>query len=87
MTIRTTQAIVHFSTPFRLPGFDAVQPAGDYRVDHDEEIVEGQTLIAWRRLGAFIHLPAIGKPSLRQQMVPVTADELHAALEQDRARP
>lgn len=30
MTSRTTQTVVHFSSAFRLPGFEASQPAGDY---------------------------------------------------------
>ena len=37
MTTRTTQTIVRFSSAFLLPGFDAPQPAGEYRVDQDEE--------------------------------------------------
>ena len=45
---------------FLLPGFDAPQPAGDYRVDQDEELIEAFSRLAWRRVGAFIHLPAIG---------------------------
>ena len=31
---------------FRLPGFDEPQPAGDYRVDHDEEAIEGISRLA-----------------------------------------
>ena len=57
MASRTTQTVVHFSSAFRLPGFDEPQPAGDYRVDHDEESIEGISRLAWRRVGAFIHLP------------------------------
>ncbi|MUT27341.1 MULTISPECIES: hypothetical protein [Mesorhizobium] len=79
MTSRTTQTVVHFSAPFRLPDFDTVQPAGDYRVDHDEEAIEG----AWRRVGAFIHLPAIGMRGPTQQMVPINPANLDAALEKD----
>lgn len=33
MASRITQTVVHFSSAFRLPGFDAPQPAGDYRVE------------------------------------------------------
>jgi hypothetical protein len=57
MTSRTTQTVVHFSSDFRLPGFDAPQPAGDYRVDHDEELVESTSRLAWRRVGAFVRSP------------------------------
>ena len=41
MTTRTTQTIVRFSSAFLLPGFDAPQPAGEYRVDQDEESIDG----------------------------------------------
>jgi hypothetical protein len=78
-----TQTVVHFSSAFRLPGFDAPQPAGDYRVDNDEELVEGISRFAWRRIGAFIHLPAIATHASTQQMVPINPADLEAALAKD----
>jgi hypothetical protein len=84
MASRTTQTIVHFSAPFRLPDFDTVQPAGDYHVDHDEEAIEGASWLGWRRVGAFIHLPAIGMRGPTQQMVPINPADLDAALEKDK---
>ena len=83
MPNRTTQTVVRFSATFMLPGFDGPQPAGDYRVDHDEESLEGVSRLAWRRVGAFIHLPSIALKSSRQQMVPVLPADLDAALEKD----
>ncbi|HEY0121693.1 MAG TPA: hypothetical protein VGC14_08020 [Rhizobium sp.] len=83
MTNRTTQTVVRFSFPFLLPGFDAPQPAGEYRVDHDEEAIEGISRLAWRRVGAFIHLPAIAMPGSRQQMVPINPADLEIALKKD----
>jgi hypothetical protein len=83
MTSRTTQTVVHFSSDFRLPGFDAPQPAGDYRVDHDEELIEGASRFAWRRIGAFMHLPAIATRASTQQMVPINPADLEAALSKD----
>jgi hypothetical protein len=84
MASRTTQTVVHFSAPFRLPDFDTLQPAGDYRVDHDEEAIEGAFWLAWRRVGAFIHLPGIGMHGPTQQMVPINPADLDAALEKDK---
>ncbi len=84
MTTRTTQTVARFSSPFQLPGFDAPQPAGEYRVDQDEEAIEGISRLAWRRVGAFIHLPAIAEKGLTQQMVPINPADLDAALEKDR---
>jgi hypothetical protein len=84
MTCRTKQTVVHFSSAFRLPGFDEKQPPGEYRVDYDEEVIDGLSRLAWRRVGAFIHLPAIGMTGSAQQMVPIDPSDLDAALEQDR---
>lgn len=84
MTTRTTQTTVRFSSAVLLPGLDEALPAGDYLVDHDEEVIEDLSRIAWRRTGAFIHVPAIGSRSLTRQMLPITPADLDAALEKDR---
>lgn len=84
MPTRTTRSVVHFSSPFMLRGFDAPQPAGDYRVEADEEQIEGVSMIAYRRVATFIHLPAIAAASLTAQMVPVDPADLEKALAKDR---
>lgn len=83
MTTRTTQTLIHFSSPFMLPGLDRPLPAGDYIVDQDEELIEGIYLVAWRRTGSFIHLPAIGQVASTEQLVAVKPAELDAALLKD----
>jgi hypothetical protein len=83
MTTRTTQTVVCFSSPFLLPGFDSPQPPGDYRVDQDEELIEVVSRLAWRRVAAFIHLPAISRQVPTQQMVPINPADLDATLEKD----
>ena len=85
MPTRTTSTIARFSSPFLLPGFDTPQPAGEYRVEHDEEMIEVSSRLAWRRVGAFIHLPAVGLQASTRQMVPVVPADLEAALEKDAA--
>jgi len=77
--MRTKQTLVRFSAPFMLPGFDAAQPAGDYRVDHDEELLEVSSRLVWRRMATFIHLPEIARQVPTQQMVPVNPADLDAA--------
>jgi hypothetical protein len=84
MANRTTQTVVSFVSPFLLPGFDEPQPAGDYRVDHDEETIEGVSWLAWQRTGSFIHLPGIGVQRATHQMMRVDPADLDAALEKDR---
>lgn len=82
VTSRTKHTVVRFASAFSLPGFDAPQPAGDYRVDHDEELLEGASHLGWRRIAAFIHLPAIAAGPARQ-MVPIGLPDLEAIVEKD----
>lgn len=84
MTNRTTHTVVQFKSAFVLPGFDKPQPAGDYAVDNDEELIDAASRLVWRRTSTFIHLPAISAPASKQQMVPVDPADLDAALEHDR---
>lgn len=83
MTNRTKETTVHFTRAFEIPGFDRPQPAGEYRVDHDEERIEGVSRHAWRRVGTFIHLPAIASTASTRQMVPINPTDLNTALEKD----
>lgn len=83
MTTRTTQTVARFNAPFVLPGFDLPQPAGEYRIEHDEELIEVSTRLAWRRVGAFVHLPAVGTEGRPHQMVPIDPAVLDAVLEKD----
>lgn len=80
MTTRTTQSVLRFPTPFRLAGFADAQPPGEYRVDREDEMIEGLSWTAWRRVATFIHLPAIGSRATTQQMVridPATVDAIN----------
>ena len=86
MATRTTHSIVTFSRAFFLPGFDAPSPPGRYRVDTDEEAIEGAEWRAWRRTGAFIHLPAISGQSWTREIAPVRPADLDAALQRDQIR-
>jgi hypothetical protein len=81
MTIRTTHSLVTFIRPFQIDGTDALQPAGDYRVDIDEELIEGLSFLAYRRVAALIHLPAVSLPQSRTQVIqvpPITFDAMLA---------
>jgi hypothetical protein len=83
MTTRSRQIIVRFAKPFLLPAIDSIQPAGEYRVDQDEDLIDLRTRLAWMRTTAFIHLPAIGPDVQTRQMVPIIPADLDAALEKD----
>ena len=78
-----TRTIVRFTNAFLLRGLDKPQPAADYRVDHDQESIEGISRRAWCRVGSFIHLPGIGVQMSTHQMVLINPVDLDAALEKD----
>ena len=55
--MRTTRETVVFDTPFRLSGLDEEQPAGAYTVVTDEDLIEGLSFLAYRRVATTIYLP------------------------------
>ncbi|MBZ9725663.1 hypothetical protein LB554_17070 [Mesorhizobium sp. CO1-1-11] len=85
MPDRTTRSIAHFTAPFMLGGLEGQLPAGDYDIDHDEELIEGMSRLAWRRVATFIHLPAkaVNNP-LTGQLVAIDHLDLETALVRDR---
>ncbi|MGC2855084.1 hypothetical protein ACM64Y_06385 [Novispirillum sp. DQ9] len=86
MTIRTTRETITFKRPFMLAGSEEVLPAGAYRVDIDEELLEGLSFSAYRRVQTMIHLqPDASRPGLSRTLT-VQPGELEAALERDGAR-
>ena len=81
MTTRTITSQVTFRRPFLLNCFEALQPAGAYTVDTDEEMVDALTYPAWRRTGTTIHLFRAGA----MEFVTVDPEELSRALLRDGA--
>jgi len=85
MTIRTSEKTVTFTNPFVLGGFDEVLPAGVYSVETDEELLEGISFPAYRRILTVIHLHAEpNKPGLARTLT-VDPNDLDAALQRDQA--
>ncbi len=66
MIARTLSKTVVFSKPFLLKGVDRILPAGDYRVVTDEELIEGLSFPAYRRVATMI-LPSGGSGSRRSR--------------------
>jgi hypothetical protein len=48
MTVRTTRTTISFLRPFKLRDLDDIQPAGDYLLDTNEELIEGLSRLAYR---------------------------------------
>jgi len=83
MTIRTTSKSVVFHHPFVLAGLDALQPAGTYEVETDDEQMEEVSFLAFRRVSTLIHLhPTRERPGVTQTMV-IDPNELERALVRD----
>ncbi len=84
MTTRMSEKTVTFRRPFVLGGFDEVLPAGAYGVETDEELLEGISFPAYRRILTVIRLHAKpGHPGVTQTLT-IDPNELDAALERDR---
>jgi hypothetical protein len=58
MTIRSRRETVTFRHPFRIRGIDRVLPAGAYEIITDEEMIEGLSFAAFRRVATMIEVPA-----------------------------
>jgi hypothetical protein len=77
--MRTTHQLVTFANAFYLRSVDSVLPAGTYKIDTDEELIEGLSFLAYRRTATWIHLPAVGTRSGSSQMILIQPDELDVA--------
>jgi hypothetical protein len=81
--MRTTRETVTFDHPFSLMAVDDVQPAGTYMIDIDEELIEGLSFLAYRRIATTIYLPLHqGSHGSVQAAVRVDPRELTAAHEE-----
>ena len=74
-----------FKHPFSLKGVDGMLPAGDYRVLTDEELIDGLSFLAYRRVATMI-FPLAVRSDL-SGMFTIDPQDLAAAQEQDRATP
>jgi hypothetical protein len=56
---RTKTQTVTFTQPFRLRPSDPELPAGDYQIEADEELIEGLSQLAYRRVEVRMFVPRI----------------------------
>jgi hypothetical protein len=81
---RTTSRTVRFTRPFVLSGLGE-QPAGVYEIETDEAPLPGLSFPVYRRIETRIIIPLREKWATGFQSVPISAEELDAALAQDPA--
>ena len=77
--MRTRRESLTFDHPFALSHLDEMQPAGTYVVEVDEELIEGLSFLAYRRVATTIHLPFGRGGANSMQAVRVDPQELAAA--------
>jgi len=83
MTTRTRGETVTFAHPFRLRGADDLLPPGHYLVETEEEMIQGLSFPAYRRLSTCIHLAGRPGSSELARVVDIDPAELAAALAKD----
>jgi hypothetical protein len=82
MTVRTSCRTVTFTRSFAVSGMDEMQPAGTYTIETDEELLEGLSFPAYRRIATSIFLPAQPGSSIRGRVAPIDPGEVEAALQE-----
>jgi hypothetical protein len=82
MIARSLSKTVVFNRPFLLKGIDRMLPAGPYRVVTDEELLDGISFAAYRRVATMIFVPAAPGAS-SGEMVTIDPLDLQAALDRD----
>jgi hypothetical protein len=75
--LRTIQSTITFDAPFRLQGVPLLQPAGIYKIDSDEEVIEGNLRAV--PVATRLHLRVGGSVRIRT----VDRADLKAAWERD----
>jgi hypothetical protein len=83
MMMRTTRKTVTFGRPFSLREVDDVQPPGTYTVDTDEEVIDGLSFLAYRRVATLLHLPSVSSRVGTTEVVTIDPSDLEAALKRD----
>jgi len=85
MTIRTRKTTVTFAKSFILSNLDEVQPAGVYEIETDEELLEGISFPAYRRIVTLIHLHTSSDNPGFTRALTIDPIELDAAVARDQA--
>jgi hypothetical protein len=85
MITRTSRKIVTFTHAFLLKGVDRTLPPGDYPVITDEDLIEGLSFSAYRRVSTMILVPAQSHRASTVEMVTIDPSDLQAAQDRDAA--
>jgi len=84
MSTRTQHASITFRRAFHLKGIDGQQPAGTYQVETEEELIEGLSFPAYRRVSTMIMMQNPQQAAAFVSARMVDPGELADAHERDR---
>jgi hypothetical protein len=87
MTTRSRRETITFQHPFQIKGIDRALPAGAYEVITDEEMIEGLSFAAYRRVATMIVVPAAPPRSATMEMVSIGSVDLADAQRIDACTP
>ena len=79
MTIRSRRETVTFKHPFRIRGIDRLLPAGSYAVITDEEMIEGLSFAAFRRVATMIEVFAEASAGRTMERISIGSVDLSDA--------
>jgi hypothetical protein len=85
MTMRSRRETITFKHPFLLKGIDRLLPPGPYEVVTDEEMIEGLSFAAFRRVATTITVPAAPPRTLTIERITISPDDLADAQRIDAA--
>jgi hypothetical protein len=80
---RTTRKSITFSRPFELAGVDEKFEAGTYEVETVEELIEGLSFVAYRRVATTIEMPAKALGGFTRQVLTIDPRDLEVAIGAD----
>jgi hypothetical protein len=86
MTIRSRRETVTFKHTFRIRGVDRLLPAGAYEVITDEEMIEGLSFAAFRRIATMIVVHVAAR-RLAMEMIQIGSVDLSDAQRIDASTP
>jgi hypothetical protein len=79
MTVRSRRETITFKHPFRIKGIDRQLSPGAYEVITDEEMIEGSSFAAFRRVATMIVVPAEAPRSSTMEMISISSVALSDA--------
>lgn len=85
--MRSRRETITFQHPFRIRGIDRLLPSGAYEVITDEEMIEGLSFPAFRRIATMIMVPAAAQNSAAMEMVSIGSVDLSDAQRLDASAP